>query len=112
MTVAALAKLSKIAKVIRSKNAGPFLLTVDIIFEDQETFARVKQSNAITAELFSKLYKTPLTDVIFTEYTKAFAFKGTVPRRISSGDLGDSDVYGAQQHAILYDVEIPDLSEQ
>ncbi len=33
--------------------------------------------------------------------------KGTIPRRISSGNVVDTDVYGAQQHALLLDVEIP-----
>ena len=34
-------------------------------------------------------------------------FKATLPRLIPAGDIGDTDVYGAQQHAPLLDVEIP-----
>jgi len=45
--------------------------------------------------------------VLFTPYPAALAFKGTIPRCVSSGDIGDSDVYGAQQHAPMLDVEIP-----
>ena len=45
--------------------------------------------------------------VTFTVYPPALAFKGTVPRKVSSGNVGDTDVYGAQQHAPMLDVEVP-----
>jgi len=45
--------------------------------------------------------------VLYTPYPAALALKGTIPRRVSSGDVGDTDVYGAQQHAPMLDVEIP-----
>ena len=45
--------------------------------------------------------------MLFTEYPAGNAFKATIPRLVPSGDVGDTDVYGAQQHAPLLDVEIP-----
>jgi len=45
--------------------------------------------------------------VLFTVYDAGNAFKATLPRRVPAGDIGDTDVYGAQQHAPLLDVEIP-----
>jgi hypothetical protein len=45
--------------------------------------------------------------VLFTEYPPALAWKATFPRRIPSGAVGDTDVYGAQQHAPLLDIDIP-----
>ena len=36
----------------------------------------------------------------------ALAIKITIPRHIIAGSPGDSDVYGAQQHAPLLDIEI------
>ena len=45
--------------------------------------------------------------MLFTEYPAGNAFKATIPRLIPSGDVGDTDVYGAQQHAPLLEVEIP-----
>ena len=35
------------------------------------------------------------------------AFKATLPRLVPAGDIGDTDVYGAQQHAPLLEVDIP-----
>ena len=50
------------------------------------------------------LYDVAGNDVLLTEYPVAFAFKGTIPRRVSSGDRGDANVYGAQRHAHMLDV--------
>ncbi len=100
-------KISQIAKVCKSKNAGPFEVTIDIMFDNKEMYDKVEKTGVLSAALFAKLYNVPEKDVLFTPYPAAFAFKGTIPRRISSGDLGDTDVYGAQQHATMLDVEIP-----
>ena len=43
----------------------------------------------------------------FVEFDPGRAIKATFPRPVSSGAVGDTDVYGAQQHAPLLDVEIP-----
>ena len=102
-----MAKLKHLAQIIRSKNAGAFQLTLDIIFEDQETYERVKKTGVINKKLFADLYKVPEDQVEFIEYDHAYAFKGTIPRWHGSGDIADSDTYGAQQHAPLLDVEIP-----
>ncbi len=45
--------------------------------------------------------------VEFTEYDAAYSFKATIPRPVASGDFGDMDVAGCQQHAPLLDIEIP-----
>ena len=37
-------RLRDVASVIRSKNAGPFELTFDVMFEDPEAYERVKAS--------------------------------------------------------------------
>ena len=70
-------------------------------------FERVKRTGTLNAELIGRLYQVPPDDVLFTVYDAGLAFKATVPRRIPAGDLGDTDVYGAQQHAPLLEVDIP-----
>lgn len=99
--------LKHVAKVCKSKNAGPFELTIDVVFEDAETFRRVKATNVLTSALFARLYNVPEGHVLFTPYDAAFAFKATLPRLIPAGDFGDTDVYGCQQHAPLLDVDLP-----
>ena len=102
-----MAKLSEIAKVCKSKNAGPFEVTIDIMFETRELYDKVEKSGVLCPELFARLYNVNARDVLFTPYPAALAFKGTIPRNVSSGDIGDSDVYGAQQHVPLMQHRIP-----
>ena len=100
--------LGKLTKFLRSKNAGPFKLTLDIFFNNSQDYKKVKASGVINKELIAKLYMLEnQEDISITEFDPAAAIKITFPRRIASGNIGDSDIYGAQQHAPLYEIEIP-----
>ena len=99
-------KLRDIASVIRSKNAGPLLLTLDVILPDFETFSRVVDSGALAASRMADLYRVSHNEVSVTPYAQALAIKITLPRRFRSGGPQDTDVYGAQQHVPLFNVEI------
>ena len=99
-------KLKDIASVIRSKNAGPLLLTLDVILPDYETFERVVNSGGLAASRMAALYGVSHNEVTVTPYAQALAIKITLPRRQRSGGPEDTDVYGAQQHVPLFDVEI------
>ena len=100
-------RISEIATVCKSKNAGPFELTIDVVFGSRELYDRVQATGVLNAALFARLYGISENQVLFTPYPAGNAFKATIPRRIPSGDVGDTDIYGAQQHAPLLDVEIP-----
>jgi Domain of unknown function (DUF4387) len=100
-------RLRDIAQICKSKNAGPFELTIDVVFDDPAMFDKVKRTQVLGAALFARLYGVRAEDVLFTIYDAALAFKATLPRLVPAGDIGDTDVYGAQQHAPLLEVEIP-----
>ncbi|MXP64971.1 DUF4387 domain-containing protein [Roseomonas sp. M0104] len=100
-------RIRDIAQICKSKNAGPFMVTIDVLFEDPALYRKVKEAGVLSAALFSRLYGVAEEDVLFTPYDTASAFKATLPRLVPAGDIGDTDVYGAQQHAPLLDVEIP-----
>lgn len=102
-----MALLKDVAKVCKSKNAGPFELTIDVVFEDADTYRRVAETGVLGPALFARLYNVPAEHVLFTPYDAAFAFKATLPRLVPAGDFGDTDVYGCQQHAPLLDVDLP-----
>ena len=102
-----MAKLKDIAKACKSKNAGPFEITIDVMFDNAATFEAVKATGVISPALFARLYDVPVEDIQFSVYPPAYAFKASFERPIASGAVGDTDVYGAQQHAPLLDVEIP-----
>ena len=100
-------RIQDIAVICRSKNANPFLLTLDVVFPDRETFDKVRASGVISRSLIAKLYKVAESDVLLVEFPPANAFKATIPRLHGSGSPQDSDVYVAQQHGPLIDVELP-----
>lgn len=48
--------LCSLAQVIRSKNAGPYELVLDILFKTREDYQRVKRSELLTPQLIAGLY--------------------------------------------------------
>ena len=103
-----MAKLSQLAKTVRSKNAGVDLITFDVIFTDKAVYERVKKARVLTRETVMKLYGLPperLCD--FVEFDPGNAIKFTIFRLRPSGSPGDADIFGAQQYAPLLDLEVP-----
>lgn len=98
--------LKDVATVIRSKNAGPFELTLDVLLKDDETFQKMRAANVIDEKVIAELYKIPVEDVLGIVYfPNARAIKATIVRPLASGAMGERDVYGAQQHAPLVNFE-------
>ena len=102
-------KLSKLAKTIRSKNAGVDLITFDIIFRERATYERVKRAGVLTRQTVCRLYRIPPERIAdFVEFDPGNAIKFTVYRVRPSGSPGDPDIFGAQQYAPLLDIEVPE----
>lgn len=94
--------LRDVALVIRSKNAGPYELTLDVIFKTAELFERMRAADVINRKVIASLYRLPEEDVLdIVWFPNARAVKATIVRPLPSGALGERDVYGAQQHAPL-----------
>jgi len=99
--------LKDIATVIRSKNAGPYELTLDVIFSDRKVFEDFCQEKIFNKEVIAKLYHIEEKDVLsIVEFPPAMAVKATIIRPLASGALGERDVYGAQQHVPLMNLEV------
>ena len=103
-----MAKLRELARMIRSKNAGPFELTIDIIFQDQATYERVKKSGKVSKAFIAGMFQISEEKVKLFHYDPAFAIKASVPRYTISGDPDEVDVFAGQQYPQLVDLEIPD----
>ncbi len=103
-----MAKLCELAKLIRSKNAGPFMTTIDIIFGDRKTYDVVLESGVLTKETVASLYQIPETEVNRYLLPLACAIKFSFPRKHPSGDFLDEDLYGCQQHRPMVGIEVPE----
>lgn len=99
-------KLVDIARVVRSKNAGPLTLTLDILFDDEPGFELAAQSPSLTAAAIGTLYGREADEITVTRFRPALALKISMPRLIPAGTPGDTDVYGAQQHGPLLEIEL------
>lgn len=99
-------KLFDVAEVIRSKNSGPYELTFDIMFKEAAVFEDFATRSVMTKAVFAKLYGISEDDVLSVlAFAPSKAVKITIVRPMSSGALGEKDVYGAQQHGPLLNFE-------
>lgn len=97
-------RLAELAQVIRSKNAGPLHLTLDLIFPDAAAYGLAVQSPALSATAIARLYGVDPATVAVIPFAAANAIKVVMDRPVIAGSPGDSDVYGAQQHRPLLGV--------
>jgi hypothetical protein len=100
-------KLRDVVKVLRSKNAGPFKLVIDIFFKERETYEKVKSSGVINKKLVAKNYRiseSMVEGIYFVD--TVLGVKITMLKKVASDDISATDVYGAQQHAPMLEVEI------
>ena len=91
-------RLYDIALVCRSKNAGPFQLTIDLMFADQAAYERVLQSPRFTVARIAAAYRAAPGAVAIKPFAPLRTIKVVLPRPASSGSPDDRDVYGSQQH--------------
>ena len=100
--------LSELADIIRSKNAGPFRITFDILFSDPARYRMVRDSGAVTRETVAAAYGiSPAEITSFFAVDMANAIKITLRRPRGQGAFGESDIYGCQQHAPLLSLAVP-----
>ncbi|CAH0046561.1 unnamed protein product [Clonostachys solani] len=106
--------LGEVAKVVRSKNSGPYEITFDLLFDSEEEYRSIKKSEILSKKVISDLYSIPEEDVIYAGFfDQARAFKATIPRmaggkRSVSGAVGDGDVHGSQHYMPLVRLRLPD----
>ena len=99
--------LSELADIIRSKNAGPFRITLDVLFGDEARYRLVRDSGALTRETVAEAYGIDPGEItsIFS-VDMANAIKITLRRPRAQCAFGESDVYGCQQHVPLLDIAV------
>ena len=99
-------KLGKLARLIRSKNAGPFWVTFDIMFANDVDFERVVSAKVLTKNWIARTYQVQEDSVILVGISAANAIKFSFPRPRIQGDPGETDMYSGQQYAPLLDLDV------
>jgi len=98
--------LGELSDLIRSKNAGPFVLTIDIIFKDRAAYDIATVSKNIGVEKIADIYSICPNTIEYYLLPSINAIKISFPRPCTSGALGDDDVFGGQLHAPIVNLEI------
>lgn len=99
-------RLVDLARVVRSKNAGPLQVTLDLMFPDKESYEIAVRSPTLSVGSVATLYRVEAAKVHVVPFPAAYAIKIVIDRPIIAGSPGDGDVYGAQQHTPLLELTL------
>jgi hypothetical protein len=91
--------LGELAVEIRSKNAGPFWVTLEAFMPDDDSY-RIAE-NLMTAEAIARLYGVLPEQVQLFALPDLRVVKASFPRPVSQGSLHDRDLHAGQQHLPL-----------
>ncbi|WP_410625555.1 DUF4387 domain-containing protein [Amycolatopsis sp. cmx-8-4] len=93
--------LGELATLVRSKNAGPFWVTIDIFFPTTATYERASHSAATDPRTIGDLYRVDHNRIRIFHLPELCAIKISFPRPITQGALRDRDMHAGQQHVPL-----------
>jgi len=100
--------LDSLCNVMRTKNAGPFRITIDIVFKDEAVYRNIIDKKLLTREIIASAYALDIDNVTnFETFDNVSAVKATIRRKTASGSPGDSDCYGMNQEAPLLQISFP-----
>ncbi len=90
--------------LIRSKDAGPFMLTIDLFFSDEHAQRAFREAGVLSPERIGELYRVDPAQVQVFDMNDIGAMKISFPRPVPSGEFGDTDITGGQQYSLLVDM--------
>ena len=99
-----MASLSEIAKRIRSKNAGPYWVTIDVFFENENDYQFV--SDQLQSAKVAYVLKVNQADLSRFDLPQISVIKFSFPRKVVQGSRFDRDMHGAQYANLLNEIEI------
>jgi hypothetical protein len=98
-------KLRDVVRHARSKNAGPFWITIDLMFRP-DTYKTYHDSPAIGPKAIAALYGVAPENVKHTAVEPLHTVKISFPRATPQGGMIERDLHSGQQYVRLLDVEM------
>lgn len=99
-------KVRDVCHHVRSKQAGPFWVTIDLFFDGPETFREYSESPALAGTLFARLYGTDAKLVKHFPVPELNVLKVSFPRSSPQGGVVERDMHAGQQYVRLLDVKL------
>jgi len=101
-----MARLKDVCAHIRSKNAGPFWVTVDLFFEDPPTFLEWKNRPGLSNDSLSAVFGADPSRTKRIEAPELGVLKFSYPRARPQGGVMERDMHSGQQYVLLLDHEV------
>jgi hypothetical protein len=100
--------MNELCNIVRTKNAGPFFFTLDIVFRRRDVYEAVKANNLVTRDMIAQAYGVKIDEVeVFETFDNVMAIKATLRRKIRAASPGDQDVYAMNQEVPALQIRIP-----
>ena len=98
--------VQQVCRNLRSKNAGPFWVSIDIFFDGPENFAKYHDSPALAPENVARLYGADPKLVHRYSIPSLNTVKISYPRTEPQGGVVERDMHRGQQYVRLLKVEL------
>jgi hypothetical protein len=99
--------LADLATEVRSKNAGPFWVTVELFLRDRNGYVVAADEGFVNEHVIARLYDVPAVGVQIFRIPELNVVKISFPRPVAQGGLRDRDVHAGQHHVPLASLEVP-----
>ena len=106
-----MARLRDVSRYVRSKNAGPFWITLDLFFDGEDNYVRFVDAPALSAEGVARIYGVDPAHVRRYPVDSLQVLKISFPRQTPQGGPHERDMHGGQQYVRLLDLELEVASQ-
>ena len=97
-------RLSDLVLKVRSKNAGPFWVTVDVFCGTSDVFEQVRLE--LRSEAVAALFQQPTQLIKRFDIADLNVIKFSFPRPVTQGARTDRDMHGAQWAILLAEFQV------
>ena len=99
--------LADVCHEVRSKNAGPFWVTIDLFVKDSAAFDVVADESFLDEERIAEIYRVDPSAIRMFRLPDLKVVKISFPRPVSQGSLHDRDIHAGQRHVPLAVLPVP-----
>jgi hypothetical protein len=99
-------KLKDVCRYVRSKNAGPFWVTVDLFFDSTETYSKYNDDPAISSDVIAAIYGVDAALVRRFPVSSLNMVKISYPRATPQGGVHERDMHSGQQFVPLLELQL------
>lgn len=97
-------EIGKVARKVRSKNAGPFWLTIDIFCGDHAAFEQISQG--LSTDRVATALEAEASTIKRFDIAQLNVIKISLPRPVVQGHASDRDMHGAAWASVIAELEI------